>query len=88
MSKADRKFKEKIPSDKVKSLGFSLARMLIVPPIYLLTMNVLHFYGHVEDKSDNWWSFVFVYIAAEVIEFYRKLIVLQEELQIKEGKEL
>jgi hypothetical protein len=88
MNKEERKFKEKLPSDKLKSLGFSLARILIIPPVYFLTMNVLHFYGQVEYRLHDWWIFAIVYVIAEVIEFYRKLMVLQEELQIKEGKEL
>lgn len=88
MNKEERKFKEKLPSDKVKSLGFSVARMLLLPPIFLLVMNVLHFYGHIEYAPEMWSIFAVAYVMGHAVEFYRKLIVLQEELQIKEGKEL
>ena len=88
MNKEERRFKAKSPSDKVKSLGFSVARMLLLPPIFLLAMNVLHFYGHIEYAPEMWSIFAVAYVIGHAIEFYRKLIVLQEELQIKEGKEL
>lgn len=87
MNKEERKFKEKLPSDKVKSLGFAVARMLLIPPIFILVMNVLHFYGHVEYDLEMWGVMSIIYIIVHAFEFYGKLIVLQEELQIKEGKE-